>query len=72
MYKWFIKIYLKSGKVIKGYYLTEHKESIDIMQELFVGDANALNAINKNSCTQIGFVIGSVEAFEIIKYKRIN
>lgn len=65
MNKWHIKIYLKSGIIVEGYYLSEHDKSYDIIKELFTGDKNTLNAINKDEHTQLGFLVDSVAAFEI-------
>lgn len=65
MYKWYIKIYLKGGHVIKGYTKSEHKDSVNIIEEFFSGDRYALNAIHSDEQTQLGFIVGSVEAFEI-------
>lgn len=62
MYKWKVKIILKSGKIVEGYYEGEEINSSDVAKKLFTGSQHTLNSIAASKNSQLWFLVGEVSA----------
>lgn len=68
MYKWKIEIILKSGKELTVYCENNKNNSVDVAEEILVGDMNALNGFgNKDNTANIYVRIGEIASASISK-----
>lgn len=69
MNKWYLKMYLKSGKVIRGTIESPLTTSDDVSKELFQIAETAVIGIRSNTGGNLFFRLASVDAYEIsVKY----
>lgn len=62
MYRWQVKLILKSGKTVEGYYEGEEMESNDVAKKLLAGSQHTLNGIAASKNSQLWFLVGEVAA----------
>lgn len=65
MYTWYIKIYLKSGQIVKGSVDGDYSNSGKLANSLFQGNANSFVGIKGINQSNLCFILGEVAAFDI-------